>query len=354
MILPLDNEHGKPVDWWFAYKLPIDVGPRKDSTGYEFLYTDAHKGENVELSPLDLHHENSAMGHTLKQVFSNSSDAGYVLWNDEIPPTKKGPKPRNKGTRGHSKGILGFSRKKGKGFYLLHSTPRFPSTDELKLPEDERKYGQTYLCVSLPDYKTVNQISAILHAQHQVQVYASQLPEVKKGDALWSLAYDEKVDRPEEPAVYDFKTYKGIPIRLIAKNKYWSRETDDYPNGKDFWEDLVVPTLDCDMTVETWRRGLVFEDEDKQEKEYTKDVLSMDLSSIGMKGYSWPFTKDHAKWGVSVERKRGLVVVADINRQVSQRRRGGGGLAFQSPEIWKALRNMEKAEKQIERNIHND
>ncbi|NRA13808.1 MAG: deoxyribonuclease, partial [Crocinitomicaceae bacterium] len=123
MISPLSNQKGKSVDWWFAYKLPMDVGPDSDSTGFEFLYCDSENDKELKLSPLTLKDEKSAIGITLKQVFSKKSDIGYVMWNDEIPPSKKNPTPKNSEAKGHSKGILAFSKKSNSGFYLLHSTP---------------------------------------------------------------------------------------------------------------------------------------------------------------------------------------------------------------------------------------
>jgi deoxyribonuclease-2 len=354
MISPLNNEKGKTVDWWFAYKLPVDVGPKNDSSGFEFLYCDSDSTKELELSPISLDHDNSALGFTLKQVFSKKTDDGFVMWNDEIPPSKEDPKPQNKGSKGHSKGILGFSKKSNSGFYLLHSTPRFPLRGMLDLPEYEKKYGQTFLCVGFNDFKIANDIAQILLSQNQVQVYDSHLPNVEKDEAIYALANDIKVDTPSQPAIYDFKTPGGTKFQLMAKNKYWSNPKKGEAAGKDFWKDWVGPNLNCDLSVETWRRGYVFGDNDSNSNKETLDVMSIDLTACGMKGFGWPFTKDHAKWGVSESKKDSLVVIADINRQTSQAKRGGGGLVFKCPWLWNSLREIEKVETVPEKGIHLD
>jgi deoxyribonuclease-2 len=354
MISPLSNQDGVSVDWWFIYKLPINVGPNKDSTGFEFLYFDSRGDDGLSLSPISLDHSESALGLTLDQIFSVSSDFGYLLWNDEIPSTPENPKPKNKGSKGHTKGILAFSKKTDSGFYLLHSTPRFPIPGAKVLPEYERKFGQTYLCVSLKNYQTANQIAEILHSQHEAQVYASHLPETNPEEAIYKFANDLPTPKPAEPTHFQFKTHGGINFNLIAKNKKWSKPIKGEKVGKDFWKDLVGPTLKCNIDVESWRRGIVFGDFDSEIKDITEDIVDVDLGKIGMIGYSWAFEKDHAKWGIAPTIEPGYIIISDINRQISQANRGGGGLAFQDSNLWKFLDQIQIVEKIIEQNPHKD
>jgi deoxyribonuclease II len=354
MISPLSNLYGVSVDWWFIYKLPIKIGPKKDTTGYEFLYSDSLPENGLSLAPISLDHSESALGLTLDQIFSTSSDYGYILWNDEIPPSPENPKPKNKGSKGHTKGILAFSKKTDSGFYLLHSTPRFPIPGAKILPDYERKFGQTYLCVSLKDYQTANQIAEILHSQHEAQVYASHLPEINPDEAIFKFANDLPTVKPIEPAHFQFETHGGINFNLIAKNKKWSRALKGSKVGKDFWKDLVGPTLKCDIDVESWRRGIVFGDLDIGIEDITKDIVDVDLGKIGMNGYSWAFEKDHAKWGIAPSLEPGYIIISDINRQLSQANRGGGGLAFQDTDLWKYLDQIQVVEKNIEKDPHKD
>lgn len=45
----------------------------------------------------------------------------------------------------------------------------------------------------------------------------------------------------------DSKSLGGMSFKVIAKNREWAQ---------DFWNGLVGPTLDEDMDVETWIRGV--------------------------------------------------------------------------------------------------
>jgi deoxyribonuclease II len=354
MLSPLANASGTPVDWWFMYKLPMEVGPNKNTSGYEYLYLDANSDSELALSPIDFTHENSAFGLSLKNVFDQDSPYGYILWNDEIPPTPEMPIPRNIGKKGHSKGILAFSKSENSGFYLIHSTPRFPSAAELELPEIERKFGQTLLCVSLKDYQTANDLAQLLHTQNDAQVYDSRLIGVELTEELSKFAKNEAYSIPASPANFDFETKGGQKFKFIAKNRNWSKPQMGETIGKDFWKDLVVPSLNTEIDVETWRRGNVFGDGSALSHNLTEDVVDIDLSKIGLVGYQWSFAKDHAKWGVSFNSTYHYVIIADINRQVSQERRGGGGLAFESKKLWQSLTDIEIIERNINSDPHHD
>ncbi|MBN7817444.1 deoxyribonuclease II family protein [Algoriphagus pacificus] len=354
MISPLSNQSGKPVDWWFLYKLPMKIGPENNTTGFEFLYMDSSSTEGLSLSPIHLDHDQSAFGLTLKQVFSDDPDHGYVLWNDEIPPSTTVPNPVNVGTKGHSKGILAFCKKTNSAFYLLHSTPRFPLKGQLDLPEDEKKFGQTFLCVSLKDMDTANKLAESIQMQVEAQVYDSLLPGIESTDAIYKLAKNEGFVAPSSTAKIDFLSAKGEKFTYIAKNKRWSEPPHGVQYGKDFWKDLVAPGLNCKLDVETWRRGLVFGDSTGRVAGETEDIVDLDFGKIGLTGYTWPFSKDHAKWGISIKSDPGYIIIADINRQVSQEKRGGGGIAFQNTSLWKNLDAVEIIEKTIEDDPHHD
>ncbi len=354
MVSPLSNVQGEAVDWWFAYKLPVGVGPKKDTTGFEFLYCDASTGGGPTMSEVTLDHETGALAQTLGSIFSGSPGVGYILWNDEIPPTREVPKPKDDGSKGHTKGILAFDKTTDSGFYLLHSTPRFPGEGENTLPKMEQEYGQTYLCISFKNYETANAIAEVLRTQHEPQVYASKLPGVGSDESLAKLAAMNSAPLPTDYSVIDLETRGGEKLKFFGKNRRWSNPAEGDNYGKDFWEDLVGPELNSSLNVETWRRGMVFSDDDSGGKVVTEDILRVDLDGIGYPGYTWPFTKDHAKWGITIEDDPGAVIVADINRQVTQEHRGGGGLGLQNEAIWNALKAVEVVEKTVEKGAHTD
>ena len=329
-ISPLSNGKGQAVDWWFMYKLPVKVGPKKDTTGYEFLYCDAKSRGGPKWSDITMDQDQSATALTLNQIFSENPDTGYILWNDDFPPIKGKRKVKTSSRKGHSKGVLAFNKKSDNAFYLLHSTPRFPGVGTLDLPVFEKKIGQTYLCVNLKNYDTANQIAEVLRVQNEAQVYASKLPDVGRDESLAKLANRDNQPIPDQPAILKFKSKGGVPFRLMAKNRLWSEPEKKGDEGKDLWKDLIGPELKCDLNVETWRDGIVFDDVDTGAKNVTQDALYIDLAPIGLEDYKWRFTKDHAKWGISVKKSPGYVIIADINRQESQEHRGGAAWSLKT------------------------
>ena len=360
-VSALSDGNGKPVDWWFIYKLPHGVGPGKPTTGDEFLYCDSSWNPDLRLSKHKLNDGQNAVAATLKQLFTRDTNTGYVFWNDEIPPTRAQPNPANNSAKGHSKGVLAFNKSSNSGFYLLHSTPRFPAEGEITLPDDEREYGQTFLCVTL-NYSTAVEIAEILRIHHEPQVYAFKHLPAEPNNSLNKLAqHDHRPTKEKHPLFADFRfrSKDRNEFRLFAKNKKWSEPAKGAHSGKDFWNHLVGPALRDNIDVETWRRGEVFANVDPGTNIVTMDVLGVNLESIGYKGFQWPFTKDHAKWGSTEHRPVGLflrhpgfVVIADINRDESQAKRGGGGLAFQHDGIWRALKSVEKVETAIKQTAH--
>lgn len=353
LLSALSDVNATPVDWWFIYKYPHKVGPAPGSTGFEFLYMDSNSITGPQLSTVTLDHDQCAVAATLKQIFSEGTTAGYILWNDEIPPSPAVPNPSDNGAKAHSKGILGFDKASDSGFYLLHSTPRFPLAGSIDLPEMEEQYGQTYLCISI-DYATANVIAEILRLQHDVQVYAHVLNNVTADESIAKLANGDNQPVPSQPAAIPLQSRNGQNFSFFAKNKVWSEPPSTGAVGLDFWSDLVGPTLKVSMNVETWRRGTVFSDVDQGFNGDTLDVLSINLSPLGIAGVQWPYTKDHAKWGISAEAAKPYVVVGDINRNVSQENRGGGALCFENALLWKALHDIEGVEKDVRSDVHTD
>jgi deoxyribonuclease-2 len=335
------DDDGKPVDWWFLYKLPRGATPPagakepdKPSTGFEYLYYDDSR-DKLGLSPHTLLDGTGALHQTLAAIFGNvvgGPDAadvplstGWILYNDEIPGAST-----NDGTRGHTKGVLAFDTKDGSALWLLHSTPRFPHPRDVRFPDDEKIYGQTMLCVTLRGIADVETIAGQMLDEQEPQTYNCSVPEeISPTSPLRELAGLPRV--PELPAPSDiaFSSKGGKAFRSIAKSRNW---------GKDFWNDLVGPSLGVDLDVETWRRGPVPTTADSDNVHKTSDVLSVDLSAIGVP-YRWSYTHDHAKWAVST--LANWVCVGDINRMTSQERRGGGTMVVQDDALWSALLSVQ-------------
>lgn len=331
-MIEAKNQQGDPVDWWFIYKTPERTGTEKNK-GFDFFYFDPDS-DALALSPVGLDQDAQALAHTLELVFSASGDAGYLCYNDE-----HADKVPNRSENGHCKGILAFDKATDSSLFLLHSTPRFPANKGATLPADEAIYGQTFLCITLPDYDTANRIAAQMLCQQnpQIMTESSHLPaSVAPDEPLAKLFHGTGVDESTEPSTLHFRSKAGKDFRLIAKSRKW---------GEDFWLDLVSPQLQSDLIVETWRRGKVTPLQDGRFSTYDEDTLQVNFDVGAAEMYQWPYTKDHAKWAVALKNEVNAlpwVCVADLNRMVSQEKRGGGSLCFQEDRLWLALKKAEE------------
>jgi deoxyribonuclease II len=316
------DEAGNPVDWWFAYKVP-KLAKSTDSptaTGYEYIYYDAKVGKVVR-SPNLLTAGKGALDLTLKSIFDKpDATAGWILYNDEMPTDTK---RLDSSSFGHTKGVIAFDTASKTAIWLLHSWPKFADPGAAGMPTPI--YGQTYLCLSL-DIATASQIANQMANHQEPQVYVPRIPPaLDKKDPLYLLTQPLDPNAKGDADVIDCKSRGGLAFKVIAKNRKWN---------KDFWNDLVGPTLKADMDVETWIRGKIPPVLDSDGIHKTFDVKYIDLSPLGVP-WTWPETHDHAKWGITVDSD--WVCVGDINRMVSQEKRGGGTIAFQDATLWAAL-----------------
>jgi len=415
------------VDWWFMYKLPKGCGTDNNTIlGNEYLYFQSGQKTPLSLSINKLGNgPQGALFNTLQQLFeSQNPNVGWIHYNDEYPASMKESdfppcvpakyysqnarasdrgKPENHAHNGHCKGTLAFDLDTDTAFWLSHSTPRIPglhldNDQSFFYPEYADQYAQTFICISLENVAAAQAIANVLKEQHEPQVFGCQLPSIIKENSkysdIWQLAqgslppaYSEKYTEKhgkKPPADLTFKSKSGKSFRLLAKSGAWF---------DDFWIDLVGPTLEVDLRIETWRRltktavlptkdGKDAEDDyGKQDfvttykgreyhhefnelgdKDIIDEITNIDLQMLKdhngnmLSGYHWPYTKDHAKWAISEEvTERGKteneddipthiswVCIADMNRMTSQEKRGGGAICFHEPVLWQSLNEIER------------
>lgn len=316
------DENGKAVDWWFAYKVPKlgKVANSPTASGYEYIYYDPNLGTVVR-SPYSLTEGRGALDLTLDSIFARpDATTGWILYNDEMPADAK---RQDNNSFGHTKGVIAFDTASQTALWLLHSWPKYADPQTSKMPTP--MYGQTFLCISL-DLATASRIAEQMGNHQEPQVYLPRVPtSLRKSDALYLLTQTLNPNAPGDSDVIDCRSPGGLAFKVIAKNRKW---------GKDFWNDLVGPTLGADMDVETWIRGKIPPTLDSDGIHKTFDVKYIDLSPLGVP-WAWPESHDHAKWGITTDSD--WVCVGDINRMVSQEKRGGGTIAFQDEKLWAAL-----------------
>src|SRR6266849_5482868 len=201
------DESGKPVDWWFIYKVPqLGAGSGSDeATGYEYVYYDATidgnsdpRQRNVAKSPYLLTGGKGALNLTLNSVFKNFKNppatTGWILFNDELPADVG---RKDDGGKGHTKGVIAFDTASKTAYWLLHSWPKF--ADPGATGEPTPKYGQTYLCVSL-DIATAGKIAAQMANHQEPQTYECRAVNLSKADPLYLLTQPLKRNPPADAA----------------------------------------------------------------------------------------------------------------------------------------------------------
>ena len=328
------DENGKPVDWWFIYKVPqLNGGASSDeATGYEYVYYDStidqnkdHRDRNIAKSENVLNSDKGALNLTLDSVFAHfkkpAPTTGWILYNDEMPADVG---RHDDGTKGHTKGVIVFDTESKTAYWLLHSWPKF--ADPGATTDPTPKYGQTYLCLSL-DIDTARRIATLMFDHQEPQVYDVNTADLPEDDDLYKLAHGTAAHPKPLSGSIDLKSIGGLDFKVIAKNREWN---------KDFWNDLVVDILNDDMDDETWIRGPIPPVADTDGIHKTFDIKYINLGPMGAH-WAWPETQDHAKWGITLHLP--WVCVGDINRMISQRKRGGGTIAFQNATLWKAFQN---------------
>ena len=67
-------------------------------------------------------------------------------------------------------GVVNFDKKSG--YWLVHSLPRFPNNESYAWPPSGRKYGQTFLCISMP----YSQLDVIGEFRVQLQLSKIYVP----------------------------------------------------------------------------------------------------------------------------------------------------------------------------------
>lgn len=174
---------GKPVDWWFVFKLNTSAFPgcggpdrvcpfggevKNYGFGQQFLYGSS---EDPALQKGDgCVGETTAgpLGATFDQVYNGNPY--YVVWNDQFydDPSITGCTTMCAGPWGHSKGLLAWNDA-GEGFVMQVSTPSWPAAGSRRFPR--KTDGNTLGCIRDDDVKVSQHFFSVrLNAQDVVAV----------------------------------------------------------------------------------------------------------------------------------------------------------------------------------------
>jgi deoxyribonuclease-2 len=308
---------GNSVSWWFQYKMP---------NGYKTTYVDSSTPKHQYLKitgTLDDHENPPALIKTLQSLVTSGQGDKTMAWEPYFMYNDQPDNAAPSSSYGHSKGVVSTGTNP---FWLLHSTPNFPSSDgkpTFYFPQQEIIYGQTFLCVALKA-SDFNNVGTQLSYTHPY-VYVNKVGDLSKSyPQLQSVLDGHFVTSPGGTSVQTFGKFTHM-----AKNSNW----DD-----DMYEKLVAPTLSSDLVVESWIRGGGEGTFCKPAHKYSvvdvKNLVALDTDGTNI---TWTETQDHAKWALTQDSGHPYVCVSDINRMKSQRTRAGGIFCFENSNLAEQL-----------------
>ncbi|CAD8136668.1 unnamed protein product [Paramecium pentaurelia] len=313
------NQYGQIVDYWLIFKLPKDTV--NQYTGMEYYYCDSTtQCAELKYQYDKLNDFTSALQVTMEQVHFKDTNTMNVIWNDQ--PFDKDYYP----DMAHSKGVLSASLN-GQGFIINHSTPKFPIMDSnydeiiLGMPSNSYTNAQHFMCFSVTTSE-IERIAQQLIIAEVITVRANSPSDFKtKYPNLYSLK-DTTRKSQQSSGSLTVQTRQGLSLQVISTNQH---------NQVDFYASIVAPKLKVGLVVQTWGSGGL------QPPDCTSSYQTFSNLSRLQNGYKFSYTKDHSKFGISLNSNIPYVCMSDINRQVSQNKRGGTAICFIHHNIWSQI-----------------
>lgn len=347
------DEAGKAVDWWVLYKLPRHHHGRRrgrggsivdDGLGYVFISSDAAADTGWVPSTRSIGSNASMPGLTLAHLYDESQDdVATVLYNDEKPDGETSL------TQGHTKGVVIFGRTTG--FWLVHSVPKFPPPRHdaegqpgvYGYPASGEMYGQSFLCFTMTTSSAASAIGEQL-SYNRPFLYGVRLPDwAANGYPVFAAAARGfHIRRPPYFSVTSLTSLAGVSFVSFAKDTNFN---------KDLYADLVAPSLQSALLVETWPNGHGRLNSSCKPPYHVENIARLDFSSL-RPAVSFKTTHDHAKWAVTSPHappplqaattqpqlvSKTVVCIGDINRMTTQLKRAGGTVCFASKSVWSAF-----------------
>ncbi|NP_001039073.1 deoxyribonuclease-2-alpha precursor [Xenopus tropicalis] len=328
LILPLGSfaatscygDHGKQVDWFIVYKLP-QLRNKGEEAGMTYMYQDSSSGGWVPGATL-MNSTDSAVGQTVSQLYKafGMKDVAYILYNDEPANISS-----SGSDRGHTKGMLLLDKKQG--FWLVHSTPRFPppADQSYDWPLSAHRNGQSFLCVTYP-YKQFGDIGQQL-LYNTILPYDSSIPED------FSVDFPELKTAAEKGAVTQPPWNRQVVLTSVGGKQFTSFSKHAHFSD-DLYSGWVSQVLKSHLFVQFWQNSRGVLPSNCSLPFHTYNIMEIDISCA----YSFSTHNDHSKWCVTDG--AGWACVGDMNRDVKEERRGGGTVCVNDPNVWKSFRSL--------------
>eukprot|EP00088_Acartia_fossae_P003995 TRINITY_DN11712_c1_g1_i2.p1 TRINITY_DN11712_c1_g1~~TRINITY_DN11712_c1_g1_i2.p1 ORF type:complete len:426 (-),score=78.58 TRINITY_DN11712_c1_g1_i2:166-1443(-) len=325
------DEAGQPIDWWVLYKLPIPHKAGKgysdavtNGTGYTYILS-TNDRQPWTLSSKSMDDLDSLTGQTLAPVYKNNPNLMTFMYNDEKP---EGPTSFD---LGHTKGAL-FGDEYS-GVWMIHSVPHFPPypNQSYGFPHTGHRYGQTFLCITVRS-EAMNDIGRQF-LYNQPFMYGVQLPNwTSTYTDLRMAAQKQHIKAAPYYHLSQLKTLGGVKLTSFAKYKLYN---------KDLYSGLVAPGLKTSLLVETWPNGPGRMNSSCSPPYLVENIAEMDF--MGINNEDFTTRHDHAKWAISLDPKRPFVCIGDINRMMTQLKRGGGTTCFSNLSVWRTFKSAVKS-----------
>jgi deoxyribonuclease-2 len=317
------DEQGNQVSWWSIIKLHGGL----TSYGYIDSNTAAYKGP-LQLTSKSLDcGKNCALGATLSQIIDDKLTSFRVQWNDELPTAFTSN--LRSGTSGHTKGVL--SGNQTEGFFLIHSVPKFPdlSGSVFSWGSASTTYGQTFFCMSLDSENIELAANGILFADPLT--YDSVMP-----SGLTSVY-------PTVTKLIAGQRSEGtslMNLSTILDNSMVSYFSKSGSTSIDIFENLIQPSLEVDMYVETWRRPPVMDSYCNPPHAWESiNINNLAFVDENGKEVTFKYTQDHSKFSLAVNStsQKHWICIGDMNRMTSQWTRGGGMACVRHAALYNPL-----------------
>ena len=337
LALQCKDESGQDVDWFVVYKIPKLEKSSKGvlTSGYAYAYvTDKTVNEgDWRLSNKLINQSDSIMGKTLSPLYNaknKNNQFSFILYNDQVPE-----KSSSSSSRAHAKGVVVID-KQTSGFWLIHSVPKFPPflNESYSYPLSGRENGQTGVCITIKnDNQTLNNLAQQLLIM-KPQIYHSQINSDLSQSALWKQIINRKWIKNKSSNQLPITSKSGLKFHSFVK-------TSQYPG--DLYSNLVAPSLQVDLLVQTWRNGKGDALESNCSVKYKVENIDMINLYFGNGNFvnnnDWSYTEDHSKWSVADNtNSKYFTCIGDINRMKSQFKRGGGTVCVEQKQLWNTFK----------------
>lgn len=349
------DENGQKVDWFSVYKLPRYVSNSnqfiQNGTAYTHL---SELSQKWSLGLKSMNDSQSNAGRTLNILYNNetNSEIGYMMYNDQYGSDDDEEVLANT-RKAHAKGVLIFDDQTA--VWLIHSIPNYPpkpNTGKYKISPSQTVYGQSMLCITVKLSELDKIGKQLLYSYPQVfdsYIPNSLLSQNNKTGHLNNLVSVIKGERVKVAPWFNVQQ-----LTTLNNNKFLAFHKDT-KFDQDLYANLIGPTLQSSLFTETWSRGIGTLPTNCNTTYPVYNIEKINMNKL-IPNFSFTVYSDHSKWAANLAMETNetkYVCIGDINRQNSQKKRGGGSVCFVGNQnVWNAYFSLiELTENCVNQNV---